>query len=101
MNFIPCYTLARYSKLKTMIQGENQLTEEKKKLLKQGTKVEFKWHGSKSLYTGRIEIDKYGEIYFINEHCFENDKLKDVDEGMRYYNTLDSFFFFTHFEVLK
>ena len=84
-----------------MIQVENQLTEEKKKLLKQGTKVEFKWYGSKSLYTGRIEIDKYGGIYFINEHCFENDKLKDVDEGMRYYNTLDSFFFFTHFEILK
>ena len=101
IGFIPCYTLARYSKLKIMIQGANQLTEEKKKLLKQGSKVEFKWHGSKSLYTGRIEIDKYGGLYFINEHCFDNDKLKAVDEGMRYYNTLDSFFFFTHFEVLK
>lgn len=84
-----------------MIQGTNQLTDEKKKLLKQGTKVEFKWHGSDSLYTGRIEIDKYGNLYFINEHCFENDKLKDVDEGMRYYNTLESFFFFTHFEILS
>ena len=84
-----------------MIQGENQLTDEKKKLLKQGTKVQFKWHGSKSLYTGRIEIDEYDNIYFINEYCFENDKLKAMDEGMRYYNTLDSFLFFTHFEVLK
>jgi hypothetical protein len=101
MNFIPCYTLARYSKLKIMIQGENQLTDEKKKLLKQETKVEFKWHGSKSLYTGRIELDKYDNIYFINEHCFENNKLKAMDEGMRYYNRLDSFFFFTHFKVLK
>ena len=84
-----------------MIQGENQLTDENKKRLKQGTKIEFKWHGSKSLYIGRIELDKYDNIYFINDHCFENDKLKAMDEGMRYYNTLDSFFFFTHFEVLK
>tara|TARA_R110002049_G_scaffold293400_1_gene478398 strand:- start:34 stop:288 length:255 start_codon:yes stop_codon:yes gene_type:complete len=84
-----------------MIQGENQLTDEKKKLLKQGTKIEFKWHGSNSLYTGRIEVDKYDRLYFINKKCFENDKLKAVDEGMRYYNTLDSFFFFTHFEILK
>lgn len=83
-----------------MIKGTNQLTDEKKKLLKQGTKVEFKWHGSKSLYTGRIEVDKSGNLYFINEHCFENDELKDVNEGMRYYNTLESFFFFTHFEIL-
>lgn len=84
-----------------MIQGENQLTEEKKKLLKQGTKVQFKWHGSKDLYTGRIEVDKYDRLYFINEHCFENDKLKEIDEPMRYYNTLDSFFFFNHFKILK
>jgi hypothetical protein len=83
-----------------MIQGTNQLTDEKKKLLKQGTKVEFKWYGSNSLYIGRIEVDKYGNLYFINEHCFENDALKDVNEGMRYYNTLESFFFFTHFEIL-
>ena len=83
-----------------MIQGENQLTEEKKKLLKQGTKVKFKWHGSNSLYTGRIEVDKNGNLYFINEFCFENDKLKAVNEGMRYYNPLKSFFFFTHFEIL-
>jgi hypothetical protein len=84
-----------------MIQGKNQLTDEKKNLLKQGTKVEFKWHGSNKLYTGRIEVDKYERLYFINEHCFENDKLKTMDEGMRYYNTLDSFFFFTYFKILK
>lgn len=84
-----------------MIRGENQLTEEKKKILKQGTKVEFKWHGSESLYTGRIEVDKYGRSYFINEHCFEGDKLREVDEPMRYYNDLESFFFFTYFEVLS
>jgi hypothetical protein len=84
-----------------MIRGENQLTEEKKKLLKQGTKVEFKWHGSKSLYTGRIEVDKYGRLYFINEHCFEGEKLREVDEPLRYYNDLEGFFFFTHFEVLS
>lgn len=84
-----------------MIEEENQLTDEKIKLLKQGTKIEFKWYGSKRLYTGRIEVDKYNNIYFINEHCFEDDKLKAIDEGMRHYNRLDSFFFFTHFEVLK
>ena len=84
-----------------MIRGKNQLTEEKKKLLKQGTKVKFKWHGSNLLYIGRIELDKHGNIYFINEHSFENDKLKEVDEGMKYYNRLDSFFFFTYFEILK
>ena len=84
-----------------MISGENKLTDEKKKLLTQGTKIEFKWHGSKSLYTGRIEIDKYDNVYFINEHCFENDKLKAMDEGMRHYNTLDSFYFFNHFKILK
>lgn len=77
------------------------LTEEIKSKLKQGTKVRFKWHGSNDFYTGRIEIDKYGNLYFINEHCFENDKLKAVYEGMRYYNTLESFFFFTHFEILS
>ena len=83
-----------------MIKGENQLTSEIEQLLKQGTKVEFKWHGSKSLYTGRIEVDKYGNLYFINEHCFEDDKLKDTDEGMRYYNRLDSFYFFNHFKII-
>lgn len=83
-----------------MIKGENKLTAEKERLLKQGSRVEFKWHGSKTLYTGRIELDKYGNIYFINEHCFENDKLLPHCEGMRYYNRLDDFFFFTHFEIL-
>ena len=87
-------------KHKDMIQGDNQLTDEKKKLLKQGTKVEFKFYGSNRLFTGRIEVDKHGRTYFINEHCFENDKLKAVNEGMRYYNTIESFSFFTHFEVL-
>jgi hypothetical protein len=84
-----------------IIQGENKLTDEKKKLLKQGTKVEFKWHGSKSLYTGRIEVDNHGRLYFVNEHCFENDRLREIDEPMRYYNDLEGFFFFTYFEVLS
>lgn len=79
---------------------ESKLTAEKIKLLKQGTKVEFKWHGSKSLYTGRIEVDKHNELYFVNEFCYDGDRLKPIDEGMRYYNTLDSFFFFTHFEII-
>lgn len=80
---------------------ENKLTEEKKNLLKQGTKVEFKWHGSKALYTGRIEVDKYGKLYFVNEYCYENDKLKTSFEDIRHYATLESFFFFTHFEILS
>jgi len=81
------------------IQRENQLTYKKKALLKQGTKVKFKWHGSNSLYIGRIELNEYGDIYFINENCFENDKLKY--EELRYYNTLASFFPFTYFEILN
>ena len=83
-----------------MIKGENKLTTEIKKLLKQGTKVEFKWHGSKDLYIGRIELDIHNNIYFINEHCFEKNKLKDIYEGMRYYNMLDSFYFFNHFKII-
>jgi hypothetical protein len=84
-----------------MIKGDNKLTDEKKKLLMQGVKVEFKWHGSSDLYTGRIEVDKYGELYFINEHCFDENGIMPIHEPMRYYNTLDSFFFFTHFEIIK
>ena len=84
-----------------MIRGENKLTAEKKKRLKQGTKVEFKWYGSNCLYTGRIEVDKNGQLYFINECCFLNNELDPNDEGMRYYNTLEGFFFFTHFEILS
>ena len=85
-----------------MTTGVNQLTEEKRKLLKQGTKVEFKWYGSTLLYTGRIEVDeRTGRLYFINEHCFENDILLPHMESMRYYNGLDSFFWFTYFEILS
>ncbi len=84
-----------------MIHGENKLTDEKKKLLKQGTKVKFKWYGSDKLFVGRIEVDKHGGIYFVNEHCFNGDELMSTCEGMRYYNRLDNFFFFTYFEILK
>lgn len=84
-----------------MIKGDNQLTEEKKKLLKRGTKVQFKWHGSNTLYIGRIEIDIWSNrLFFINEHCFENDKLLPIHEGMRYYNPLEDFFFFNEFDIL-
>jgi len=79
---------------------ENKLTKEKKNLLKQGTKVEFKWYGSDRLYTGRIEVNEFGDLYFVNEHCFENDKLKEEDERLRHYNPLERFYFFTHFEIL-
>lgn len=67
--------------------------------LYQGCKVEFKWLGSNILYVGRIEIDKYNRFYFINEHCFENDILKEKDEPMRFYNSLESFGEFTYFKI--
>jgi len=83
-----------------MIKGENSLTQEKKSLLKQGTRVQFKWHGSDRLYTGRIEINEHGEVFFVNEHCYEGDTLIDWQEPMRYYNRLDGFYFFNQFDIL-
>ena len=83
-----------------MKKESSQLTSEMEESLKQGTKVEFKWHGSDRLYTGRIEVDEFGALYFINEHCFDGNELKEHEEGMRYYNRLDSFFFFTYFKIL-
>lgn len=79
---------------------DNKLTKEKRTLLKQGTKVKFKWHGSDNLYVGRIEVDKYGSLYFVNEHCFKNDEITEINEGMRYYNSLDSFYYFNYFEII-
>lgn len=81
--------------------SENKLTDEKRGLLKQGSKVEFKWYGSKTLYKGRIEVDKYNTLFFINEHCFTDDKLNEIDEGMRYYNPLDSFVRFDYFKIIN
>jgi len=82
------------------LQGENKLIEEKRKLLKQGTKVEFKWYGNKELvYTGRIEVCKFGELYFIAEHNFKKNEL--ISEGMRYNSRLDGFYFFNHFEIIR
>lgn len=81
-----------------MHSKDSLLTQEILESLKQGTKVEFKWYGSKMLYTGRIEVDKYGEFYFVGEDNYTDDVLRS--EGMRYYNSLDSFFCFTHFKVL-
>lgn len=79
---------------------DNKLTDDIMSQLVQGTKVMFRWHGnSQDTYTGRIEIDKYGNLYFVNEHCYENDIL--VMEGMRYYNRLDSFLFFTFFQIIS
>jgi hypothetical protein len=84
-----------------MIEGENKLTECKKSLLKQGTKVEFNWHGSKTKCTGRIEVDEWGNVYFCHEHNYKDDVLTEVGETMQYYNRLDSYFFFNHFEILN
>lgn len=83
-----------------MIQGENKLTPEIKNQLKQGSKVEFNWHGSKQLYTGRIEIYD-NRLYFVNEHCFIGNELLPQYEGMRYYKELNSFFHFNHFKIME
>lgn len=78
------------------------MTEEQKSLLKQGTKVRFKWWGNKDLlYTGRIEVDKHGSLYFVNEHCYDGINLSPHSEGMRYYNPLSSFGDFTYFEIIN
>ena len=82
-----------------MQSKDSLLTQEMLKSLKQGTKVEFKWYGSKTLYTGRIEVDEFERLYFVSEHNYTDDIL--TSEGMRYYNSLDSFFCFTHFKVLS
>ena len=81
-----------------MQSKDSLLTQEMLESLKQGTKVEFKWYGSKMLYTGRIEVDQWGELHFVAEPNYTDDVL--TSEGMRYYNSLDSFFCFTHFKVL-
>lgn len=78
-----------------------KLSNEIKSQLHQGCKVEFKWYGSKDLYTGRIEIGKHGGLYFVNEHCYDGDKLKEIDEPMRYYNPIESFEEFTYFKILE
>ena len=82
-----------------MLQEKDALTDETFNSLQQGTKVRFKWHGSDLLYEGRIEVDKRGDIYFVNEHNYKDDVL--INEGMRYYNELRSFFKFTLFEVFS
>jgi len=79
----------------------NALTSKIKAQLKQGTKVEFKWHGSPMMKTGRIEVRKSGGLYFVGEHNYENDKLKECCEPLRYYNSLNSYFYFDHFEILE
>lgn len=77
---------------------KTKLTQELLDSLKQGTKVEFKCYGSKILYEGRIEVDKFGRLYFVAEHNYIDDTL--VSEGMRYYNPLDSFLCFSYFKIL-
>lgn len=69
------------------------------KELQQGTKVKFKTHHSRKPYTGRIEVNKYGELFFMNEHCFENNELKEIHKPLRHYNRLDSYAF-ASFKIL-
>jgi len=64
--------------------------------LQQGTKIEFKdWGHGDMLFVGRIELDRNGRKYFVNEHAYENICLL---ESMRFYNELGDQF--THFKVL-
>jgi hypothetical protein len=80
--------------------GKNQLTEEIKIQLKEGTKIEFKWYGNKEiLYTGRIEVNEFGELFFVNEHCYTN--FPQSLQSMRFYTRLESFYHFTYFKILK
>lgn len=79
--------------------NDNKLTDDVRLILKQGTKVKFKWHGSNQEYIGRIEIDQRGVLYFVSEHNYKGDLL--TNESMRFYNSLDSFFHFTSFEILS
>lgn len=68
--------------------------------VKQGDRVEFKWYGNRDLlYIGRIEM-KDGEAYFVPEHCYDGDNIKPFEEPMRFYNPIDSFFDFTHFNII-
>lgn len=76
-------------------------TREMYKKLRQGDKIRFKWYGSDRIYTGRVEIDKFGLKYWCNEVNYIGDEINPVFEGMRYYNNLESFFQFTSFEILK
>lgn len=70
--------------------------------LNQGDKIEFKWHGNDTLtYTGRIELHPWIESkFFVSEHNYENNNIKESCEGMRYYNELDSFFELTYFKKI-
>jgi len=77
-----------------------KLSKRKKRKIKQGTKVQFTWHGSKEIYIGRIEVCKRGHFYFIDESCFTCNKLDHHQEGLRYYNRLNSFVPFTSFKII-
>ena len=77
----------------------SQLTSEIKDNLIEGSRVEFKWYGSPKLYTGRIEVAPNGVLYFVNEHNYKGDIL--IEESMRYYNPLESFFCFTYFKHIS
>ena len=83
-----------------MIKGDSALTQEVKSKLKQGTKVSFIWHGSSLEHIGRIEVSKGGILYFVNEHNYEGDEISTQNEGMRYYNSLDSYFHFNEFNII-
>lgn len=65
--------------------------------LRQGDKIEFKWHGSDMLYIGRIEVDEFDEKYFVNEFNYNTDQA----DMMKWYNKFDSFYCLTYFNKIE
>lgn len=64
--------------------------------LTQGDKIKFKWYGNSELiYSGRIELSRFGDKYFVNEHNYSNPVIL---ESMRFYNRLMPFEDLTYFE---
>jgi len=81
---------------------DSQLTQDIYDSLKQGSKIEFKWYGnSELLYVGRIEVNNNGEKYFVAEHNYSGDAIRPECEGMRFYNSLQSFYCFTYFKLIE
>ena len=74
----------------------NHIDERITSRLRQGSRVEFKFHGCDIIFRGRIELDDHGSMYFVNEHHYRGKKL--LREGMRYYCPLDSITFCEYFK---
>lgn len=68
--------------------------------LSQGDKIRFKWYGNAELlYEGRIEVDRFGGLYFCSEHNYTGHP--EILESMRFYNRLMPLEHMTFFEKIK